>query len=183
MASAASRRGLRPAQRGRGRSTQVRRARQGDLEAIARIGSASFSGLRPSARGLRWIRNNWAGRPRMRYWIARRGGKLVAYILWIEKGGFRLDAVVELEQIAVDPGLRGKGIGSVLVRRSLRQLHEEIGRSGRRVKVIEVTTGSEQGAIGFYRRALGAKVVAKIPNLFRGNEYILIARPRTRARR
>lgn len=119
----------------------------------------------------------------MRYWIARRGGKLVAYILWIEKGGFRLDAVVELEQIAVDPGLRGKGIGSVLVRRSLRQLHEEIGRSGRRVKVIEVTTGSEQGAIGFYRRALGAKVVAKIPNLFRGNEYILIARPRTRARR
>lgn len=182
MASPAHRRGRLGGKKGEGTGPQVRRARQADLRDIARIGNASFSGLRPLPLALRWVRANWAARPRMRYWIARRQGVPIAYILWIEKGGFRPDAVVELEQIAVAPELRGRGIGQLLVRRSLRGLQQEITRSGRRIKVIEVTTGSEQGAIRFYRRALGATVVAKIPDLFRGTELVLIARPRARTR-
>jgi hypothetical protein len=44
------------------------------------------------------------------------------------------------------------------------------------LKLVEVTTGSEQGAVDFYRRTLGAEVAAQIPDVFRGEEYILIAR-------
>lgn len=113
----------------------------------------------------------------MRYWTASRGGRIVGYILWMEKGGFRPQAVIELEQIAVATELRGQGIGGVLVQQSLQQLSAEMSASGRRVKVIEVTTGSEQGAIDFYRRVLGAEIVATIPDVFRGDEYLLIARP------
>jgi ribosomal protein S18 acetylase RimI-like enzyme len=156
---------------------QIRPARHDDLDAIARIASASFSGLRPLSAGRQWVRACWAARPRMRYWVASRKGRLVAYILWMEKGGFRREAVLELEQIAVAPALRGRGIGGVLVQESFQQLNEAIVASGRKIKVIEVTTGSEQGAIGFYQRTLGTKVVATIPDLFRGEEYILIARP------
>jgi ribosomal protein S18 acetylase RimI-like enzyme len=156
---------------------RVRLAREDDLSEIARIGAASFSGLRPREAADRWVRSSWAAAPRMRYWVADQEGRVVAYILWMEKGGFRQDAVVELEQVAVDPGRRSQGIGGRLVRESFEGLRAEIVRSGRRVKAIEVTTGSEQGAIEFYRRTLGAEVVAKIPDLFRGDEYVLIARP------
>ncbi len=155
----------------------VRPAAEPDLPLIATIGSESFSGMRPLPTAERWVRACWAARPRMRYWVAAREGAPVAYILWMEKGGFRAEAVVELEQIAVRPTLRGQGVGGELIRRSLAELTRAIEGEGRRVKTIEVTTGSEQGAIEFYRRTLGAEVVAKIPGLFRGDEYILIARP------
>jgi ribosomal protein S18 acetylase RimI-like enzyme len=156
----------------------VRAAREEDLPEIAAIGAESFSGLRPLENGNRWVRACWGAQPRMRYWVADRLGRLEGYILWIEKGGFRPEAVVELEQIAVRTSLRGQGIGGELIRRSLRELGQLIERDHRRIKVIEVTTGSEQGAVEFYRRTLGADVVAKVPGLFRGDEYILLARPR-----
>jgi ribosomal protein S18 acetylase RimI-like enzyme len=159
------------------RDPSVRRARRADLEAIARIGAESFSGLRPLSNGRRWVRACWAARPRMRYWVAADGRAIVAYILWLEKGGFRSEAVLELEQIAVSPDRRGQGIGKLLVQRSFRALQQGIEGAGRRVKAVEVTTGAEQHAVAFYRRALGARRAATVPDLFRGDEHILIARP------
>jgi ribosomal protein S18 acetylase RimI-like enzyme len=156
---------------------RVRPAREADLPEIAAIGSESFSGLRPLEEGTRWVRACWAAQPRMQYWVAERLDRPIAYILWVEKGGFRREAVVELEQIAVGSTLRGRGVGGTLVKESLDQLRQGIEREGRRIKIIEVTTGSEQGAIDFYRRTLGAEVVAKIPDFFRGDEYLLVARP------
>ena len=155
----------------------VRPARETDLVEIATIASESFSGMRPVEAGERWVRACWAARPRMRYWVAEQLGAPAAYILWIEKGGFRQDAVVELEQIAVRPSQRNRGLGAELVRKSFDQLTHEIEADGRHVKVVEVTTGTEQGAVEFYRRTLGAEVVATVPGLFRGDELILIARP------
>ncbi len=157
---------------------RIRPAREADLETLAAIGAEAFSGLRPVAVAERWFRACWAAQPRMRYWVAERPGGVVGYILWMEKGGFRADAVVELEQVAVRSAERDRGIGGELVRRSFEALAALIASEGRKVKLIEVTTGSEQGAVEFYRRTLGAEVVAKVPGLFRGDEYILIARPK-----
>jgi ribosomal protein S18 acetylase RimI-like enzyme len=112
----------------------------------------------------------------MQYWVAVSAGEVVGYILWLEKGGFRTDAVLELEQVAVRATLRGKGIGEALIRASLDELRQALRSRGARLKLIEVTTGSEQGAIGFYARVLGAEVAARIPDVFRGDEFILIAR-------
>ncbi len=160
-----------------GDPVEVRPATERDLEGIALVGSESFSGMRPLPVAVRWVRACWGAAPRMRYWIAERQRETLGYILWMEKGGFRPEAVVELEQIAVRPVRREHGIGSELVRRSFEALSRSIEEDGRRVRVIEVTTGSEQGAVEFYRRTLGAEVVAKIPGLFRGDEFVLIARP------
>lgn len=156
----------------------VRPAVEGDLEAIASIGSEAFSGLRPLSEGRRWVEACWRAAPRMQYWVAGRSGTILAYILWLEKGGFRREAVLELEQVAVRSELRGQGIGEALIRASLDGVRRSLATRGSRLKLVEVTTGSEQGAVGFYARALGTEVAATIPDVFRGDEYILIARER-----
>lgn len=132
--------------------------------------------MRPRESALQWVQACWNAGPRLHYWVAVLGGKVVGYILWVEKGGFRKEAVLELEQIAVLASHRGKGIGERLVRTSLEGERRRLEQRGSRLKLVEVTTGSDQGALGFYRRALGAKPVTKIPDLFCGDEYVLIAR-------
>jgi len=155
----------------------VRPARLGDLPEIARIASTSFRGMRPLPRATKWVRCCWASSPRCRYWIVIVEGQIVGYVLWTEKGGFRDKAVVELEQVAVEPGARRKGIGYRLIRTSLSQLRGTIEKRGARLKLVEVTTGVGQSAVGFYRRTLGARVVARLPEVFDGDERVLHARP------
>jgi len=147
-----------------------------DLSAIAQIGSEAFSGLRPLERGRKWVGACHAAFPRTEYWVAVLDGSVIGYILWIEKGGFRDSAVIELEQIAVIGNLRGNGIGEKLVKISLRGIEERLAARGSSIKVVEVTTGSEQHAVEFYRRTLGAEVAATIPDYFRGDEFVLLAR-------
>lgn len=158
---------------------EVRPAQEADLEGIAAVGSEAFSGLRPVSVGRQWVEACWRAAPRMRYWIAESAGEVVGYILWLEKGGFRQDAVLELEQVAVRSTRRGQGIGEALIRASLEELRRGLRSRGAHLKLIEVTTGSEQGALGFYARVLGTEVAARIPDFFRGDEYILIAREKT----
>jgi ribosomal protein S18 acetylase RimI-like enzyme len=113
----------------------------------------------------------------MLYWVAEDRKEIRGYILWVEKGGFRKEAVLELEQIAVDAAFRRKGIGTTLVRESLKGLRSILHDRGSSLKLIEVTTGTEQGAVDFYRRTLGAELVARLPDVFRGDEIVLFARP------
>jgi GNAT superfamily N-acetyltransferase len=154
----------------------VRAARDDDRDGIAEIGAEAFRGLRPIERGRAWVEACWNAAPRMRYWVAEGASGLLGYILWVEKGGFRDEAVLELEQVAVRAATRGNGVGARLVTQSLSEFEAAISTRGSRLKIIEVTTGTEQGAVEFYRRTLGAEVVATLPTLFRGEEQILIAR-------
>ena len=159
-----------------GLPVDVRPAREADLAGIAAVGAEAFSGLRPISEARRWVEACWRAGPRMQYWVAVSEDTVVGYILWLEKGGFRKEAVLELEQVAVRAADRGRGVGEVLIRTSIAALRQGLRSRGARLKLIEVTTGSEQGALGFYARVLGTEVAARIPDFFRGDEYILIAR-------
>lgn len=157
---------------------KIRRANKDDLLAIAEVATQAFSGLRPFHLARKWVRACYSASSRMEYWVAEVANppQLVGYILWIEKGGFRKEAVFELEQIAVRADFRGRGMGAKLIRTSLKGLESRLRRRGSALKLVEITTGSTQNALTFYRRVLGARPVAKIPSFFRGDEYILIAR-------
>jgi ribosomal protein S18 acetylase RimI-like enzyme len=157
--------------------TVVRAARQTDLDGIVTIGGRSFAGLRDPDRAREWVAACWRAHPRTRYFVAVRRAQVIGYILWIEKGGFRDEAIVELEQVAVDPAFRGQGVGSELIRSSLAEVERAIEARGGRIKVVEVTTRAEQGAIEIYRRVLGATIVATLSDHFRGPECLLTARP------
>lgn len=154
----------------------IKRAKKIDLKKIAQIASENFSGLKKIEDARRWIGCNFLAFPRIQYFVAKENNKIAGYVEWMEKGGFRENSVWELEQIAVAKDFQGQGIGTQLVEKSLLEIKKHLIKRGSVIKAIEVTTGTENRAQGFYKKTLGAEPECVVKNLFRGDEVIMIAR-------
>lgn len=150
--------------------------RKNDVGIVAKLASMCFSGLKDIRKARKWVNCNFKAFPRMQYFVAKKSGKILGYILWVEKGGFRKEAVMELEQIAVHPNYRGMGIGTKLIKESLHEIEEFLERRGSSLKIVEVTTRYDNRAKKFYEKVLGAKKEAVLKNFFRGDEIIMIVR-------
>lgn len=112
----------------------------------------------------------------MQYYVAVDGPDIIGYIHWTQKSGFRQKVVLELEQIAVLPGVQGRGVGRHLIDGSLPLVQEQLGRRGATLKHIIVTTRADNYAQNLYRQALGAEVECTIRDLYSADEVIMIAR-------
>ena len=145
-----------------------------DHDAVGTIACENFSGLKTGAYA--WVTGNARCFPRMQYFVAELDGEILGYVLWMEKGGYRDESVWELEQIAVKGGFKDKGIGTLLIKESLRHIRKYLAARGSWLKIVEVTTGTENEAQRLYRKTLGAEVEATVKDLFRGDEVIMIAR-------
>ncbi|GBD33780.1 hypothetical protein HRbin34_00071 [bacterium HR34] len=153
----------------------IRKMKEDDIENVAKIYLECFHGMNDIDIVKEWIRLKYLGYPANRYYVID-DGRIKGYILWVELGGFRKDAVIELEQIAVTPKEQGKGLGSKLIKESLKDIIKKLEIRGSRLKLVKVTTGIENQAQKLYKKTLNAKPVAVIPDFFRGDEVILIAR-------
>jgi GNAT superfamily N-acetyltransferase len=154
----------------------ITRAKLKNLDEIAEIGAENFSGLSDIKKAKKWIRCNFLAFPRTQYFVAKVKERTVGYALWIEKGGFRKESVWELEQIAIKKGFQGQGIGTQLIEKSLPEVKKYLKKRGAKLKLIEVTTGTENRVQGLYKKTLGAKSECVVKNFFRGDEVIMIAR-------
>ncbi len=151
---------------------RVRKMQEDDIDEIVKIYLECFHGMDNTEKVREWIYLKYRGYPANRYYVIDKTG----YILWTELGGFRKDAVIELEQIAITPNEQGKGFGSILIKESLKDVIKALDARGSRLKLVKVTTGTENQAQRLYKKTLNAKPVAVIPDMFRGDEVILIAR-------
>ncbi|RLG50623.1 MAG: N-acetyltransferase [Thermoproteota archaeon] len=147
-----------------------------DIDDMTKVYLDSFKGMRDPESVEKWIRCNFNAYPRMQYFVAEIDGRVVGYILWVEKGGFRKEAVLELEQIGVLRDYRGQGIGSKLIIKSLEEMKKYLMGRGSKLKLVEVTTGTSNQAQKLYIKTLNAKPECLIKDLFRGDELIMIAR-------
>lgn len=155
---------------------KVKPATKKDIAKIAVIASQCFSGVKDLKQAKQWTLCNFLAFPRMQYFLAQEKGEVLGYILWVEKGGFRKEAVFELEQIAVAQMARGRGVATFLIEKSLAEIIKYLKKRGARLKLVEVTTGVENQAQRLYQKTLDATPAAVIKNFFRGDELIMIAR-------
>lgn len=155
---------------------KTQKASKESLRDIAKIASENFSGFKEIKNARKWVKANFLAFPRMQYFVVKQKGKILGYILWLEKGGFRKEAVFELEQIAVSKEFHGKGMGTELIKTSLIEIKKYLKERGSVLKSVEVTTGTENKAQNLYKKTLGAEVECVVKNLFRGDEVIMIAR-------
>jgi ribosomal protein S18 acetylase RimI-like enzyme len=154
---------------------KVRKMLSEDIESITKIYLECFHGMKEFDTAKDWIRIKYNGYPINRYYVIE-DDIIKGYILWIELGGFRKEAVLELEQIAISPKYQGRGLGSFLIKESLKDVNKDIIARGSTIKLVKVTTGTDNKAQRLYIKTLNAKPIAVIPDLFRGDEVILIAR-------
>lgn len=78
---------------------------------------------------------------------------MIAYIIWNQKSGFRAQAVVELEQLAVLPELQGQGVGRALIIQSLEQVKQKLHNRGAKIKHILVSTRADNLEKNLYQQA------------------------------
>lgn len=167
-----------------------------DIENIVEIACENFSDLKNKEKEKEWIKCNFGAFPRMQYFVAtyqdldkeeeencleigediRSYTKVVGYILWVEKGGFKDESVWELEQIAIKKSFQENGIDAKLIVNSLGMIKKYLKERGSTLKLIEVTTPTLNSAQYLYEKTLGAKVECIIKDFFRGDEAIMIAR-------
>ena len=143
-----------------------------DIENVSFIHEKSFE---RQTKSLEWITCNFKAYPRIQYYVADIEGRLVGYIQWIQKSGFRSKVVLELEQMAVLPEFRNKGIGKSLISKSLPLIKHHLEINDVKLKHIIVTTRADNNAQDLYSKVLGAKVVATISSLYSADEVIMVS--------
>lgn len=144
-----------------------------DIEAVAKIHSQQFPRQHSSAA---WINCNFAAFPRIMLFVARdEKDHVVGYIQWIQKSGFRKQAVMELEQIAVLASYQSKGIGTQLIKESLNQIQIYLDDSSSKLKAILVSTRNDNKAKALYEKVLGAKEIVVIKDLYSNDEVLMLA--------
>ena len=157
-------------------SIEIKRINENEIESVTEIYLESFHGMRDKIIASDYHLKLLKAFPVVQYYGAFRGNKLLGYIRWIERGGYRENAVFELEQIAVRKIFREKGIGGLLIRESLSEIKNYLKRRGSRLKTVIVLCGKDNLiARHLYKKNLNARVIAEIPNLFRGDEILLKA--------
>lgn len=157
-------------------SITIQHLKKQEIGKVVKITSQSFSGLKEPRKAHQWISCNFRAFPRMQYFVAKEEEEIIGYILWVEKGGFREAAVLELEQIAVAPNCRSRGVGTKLIEESLKVMRTTLKKRNSKLKLIEVTTGTDNRAQKLYKKTLGAETEAILKDLFRGDEVIMFAR-------
>lgn len=151
----------------------VRELTADDIDAAARVHADAFA---RQGHSRQWIAANAGGAPRLRLYVAELEGDVVGYILWTEKSGFRDEAVIELDQLAVLSSRRNQGIGRMLIERSLPRVADELAQRPARIKAVIVTTRTDNHAQRLYRNVLGAEPEAVISELYSADEVIMVAR-------
>lgn len=91
---------------------QVRFMTEADLDGAALVHKATFVRQQHSRN---WLQCNLNAAPRFLNFVAESEGEIVGYIIWVQKSGFRPEAVLELEQLAVLPSAQGQGLGKTLI--------------------------------------------------------------------
>ncbi len=157
-------------------SISVRRMRDSDTNQVTDIYLKCFKGMSKPSDVRKWIKLRHNSYPVGQFFVGILGKKIVGYILWIELGGFRKEAVIELDQIAVAPEYQGRGFGKTIIKESLKNILSYLKKRGSALKLIKVTTGTTNEAQKLYKDVLHAEPVATIPDFFRADEVIMIAR-------
>jgi len=155
---------------------KVLRAEEKDLKEMVEAATENFSGLKEKENAAKWLNCNFAAFPRMQYFVAKKLSEVAGYILWVEKGGFRKESVFELEQIAVKKIFQSQGIGTKLIEKSFWEIKNYVESRGSTLKLVEVTTGTENQAQKLYAKTLGAEAECTIKDFFREDEVVMIAR-------
>ena len=114
--------------------------------------------------------------PKNLLYIVEENEKIIAYIIWTQKSGFRKEVVLELEQIAVLKNKQGNNIGKELILNSLDLVKKTLLKQKSKIKHFIVSTRNDNYAKSLYEKVLSVKVEVIIKDLYSSDEVLMIAK-------
>ena len=104
---------------------KIRKMESSDITSSSIVHRESFIRQKLS---MEWITCLYNSFPRSMCYVAEIEEAIAGYIIWTQKSGFRNEVVLELEQIAVHPEYRNKGIARNLIQVSLSLVKGELSK-------------------------------------------------------
>lgn len=151
----------------------IRWMKKYDLAAAADIHQQAFPLQQYSAA---WLKCSLEASPRHMIFVAEHEHQVIGYINWVQKKGFRRQALLELEQLAVLPYKQNQGIGTQLIKKSLELVQAQLANQGSLINQITLTTSSNHKAQKLYRETLGAEVESILLEPYATEEVVMVAR-------
>ena len=151
----------------------IRIMETGDLAGAAEVHADAFTRQTQSQQ---WLECNLNAAPRFLCYVCEEQGKIIGYIIWAQKSGFRPEAVMEIEQLAVHPEHQCQGVGRRLINESLPLVRQALAEQDSVLKHVIVSTRADNHAQKLYRDTLDAEVEATLTNLYSADEVLMVAR-------
>jgi ribosomal protein S18 acetylase RimI-like enzyme len=123
-----------------------------------------------------WVRCNLAAFPMTFCYVAEAKGKIIGLVIYVQKSGFRQEAIVEIEQCCVDPDFQGNNIGKSFAKETIPMVASEIAKRGAKLKTILANTRENNYPVISILENLGAKAIASISEMFTAAEVYYVIR-------
>ncbi|BCE02611.1 GNAT family N-acetyltransferase [Marinicellulosiphila megalodicopiae] len=152
---------------------KIRQANRQDLIELAQVHKQVFTRQQLS---FEWLECNLNAFPRCLFYVVEINDEIIGFIIWSQKSGFRPEAILDLEQIAILTDYQGQGLGAKLIEESLVLVKQQLAKQDSILKHITVSTRADNQAQRLYKKVLGAEIEATIKNLYSADEVFMIAR-------
>lgn len=144
-----------------------------DIKIVAKIHALAFPRQHSSEQ---WINSSFNAYPKTMMFVARNEqDDVIGYIQWTYKSRFRKETVIELEQLAVLKQNRRQGIATKLINQSLTDVKVFLSDTRSKLKSILISTHTDNEAQTLYIKALNARPLVTIKNLYSAAEVLMIA--------
>ena len=144
-----------------------------DIKVVAKIHEQAFPKQHSS---VQWISSSFNAYPKTMIFVARNEqDNIIGYIQWTHKSGFYKESVIELEQLAVLKQNQRQGVATKLISQSITDIKVFLSETRSKLKSIIISTRTDNGAQTLYKKALNARPLATIKNLYAGDEILMIA--------
>jgi len=151
----------------------IRYMKHSDLIGAAQVHQQVFGRHKQSPY---WIEATLDAFPRFLCFVAEDAQGILGYLIWAQRSGFRDDATVELDQIAVLPDRLTDQVGRHLVEESLQHVSVQLAAQGACVKHINVNVREDDFQHRPYQPALEAEVAEAIAGLYHVDEALIATR-------
>lgn len=148
----------------------IRQANKSNINGISKVYAVCFP---REVNHEIWVTSCFNSYPKSVYYVCMDNNDTQGYILWSVRNGFRANAIIELEQLAVHPEQAGHGIGRKLISESFKLFKSHVAGLGLDVGSVMVTTSEGNYAEKLYKSTLGVTRNGIIEGYGSGNELVL----------
>ncbi|GAA6131495.1 GNAT family N-acetyltransferase [Halopseudomonas sabulinigri] len=151
----------------------IRYMKRNDLAGAVQVHQQAFG---RQAQSPYWIEVTLEAFPRFLCFVAEEGAQILGYLIWAQQRGYRDEASLELDQIAVLPEFLSEQVARRLIEESMPHVSAQLASQGICAKHINISLRDDEHLHRPYQAALDIEVTTAISELYRIDKVMMAAK-------